>query len=261
MYFLADLTRRVMVPPSWSIQTSCLEIEYPKALKVPESNQSTQHPEALKSTKRTQMHPNAGTVKSSFSLSLAGCFGQDVYVLNLAYADDGSLNDLFKDPAHHCLVLLEDVDAAGTAHTREIEEDSDEAVTKSTKAEHGGATLSGLLNTIDGVASPEGQILAMTTNHIKYLDKALIRPGRADMKILFRLADKDMMTQLLYIIFKHSDDEPETENTHGEDEMSIESLVAAFISSVPKLGFSPAEIPTFLLQHRRSPHSAVDEAP
>ena len=51
-------------------------------------------------------------------------------------------------------------------------------------------TLSGLLNTLDGVASQEGRILIMTTNHAEKLDDALIRPGRVDKKLEFRLSDK-----------------------------------------------------------------------
>jgi chaperone BCS1 len=44
-------------------------------------------------------------------------------------------------------------------------------------------SLSALLNVIDGVASQEGRILIMTTNHAEWLDDALIRPGRVDMKL------------------------------------------------------------------------------
>lgn len=42
-------------------------------------------------------------------------------------------------------------------------------------------TFSGLLNTIDGVASSEERLLFMTTNHLDRLDSALIRPGRVDL--------------------------------------------------------------------------------
>lgn len=43
-------------------------------------------------------------------------------------------------------------------------------------------TFSGLLNALDGVASAEGRIVFMTTNHIELLDRALIRPGRVDLR-------------------------------------------------------------------------------
>jgi len=53
-----------------------------------------------------------------------------------------------------------------------------------------GISLSGLLNAIDGVASHEGRVLVMTTNHPEKLDDALIRPGRVDMQVEFSLATR-----------------------------------------------------------------------
>ena len=46
--------------------------------------------------------------------------------------------------------------------------------------------LSYLLNMLDGIHECSGRILIMTTNKIDVLDKALIRPGRIDIKINFQ---------------------------------------------------------------------------
>ena len=43
--------------------------------------------------------------------------------------------------------------------------------------------LSGLLNVLDGVVDCPGRIVVMTTNHVKKLDPALIRPGRVNKTI------------------------------------------------------------------------------
>lgn len=45
--------------------------------------------------------------------------------------------------------------------------------------------LSFFLNIIDGLNECSGRIIIMTTNRIDYLDKAIIRPGRIDIKINF----------------------------------------------------------------------------
>jgi len=45
--------------------------------------------------------------------------------------------------------------------------------------------LSFLLNMIDGLNECSGRIIIITTNRINFLDKALIRPGRIDLKIEF----------------------------------------------------------------------------
>jgi mitochondrial chaperone BCS1 len=52
------------------------------------------------------------------------------------------------------------------------------------------ASLSGLLNAIDGVAAQEGRLLFMTTNYCDHLDEALIRPGRIDMQFYIQKALK-----------------------------------------------------------------------
>ncbi|PQE19064.1 Mitochondrial chaperone BCS1 protein [Rutstroemia sp. NJR-2017a BBW] len=61
--------------------------------------------------------------------------------------------------------------------------------------------LSALLNVIDGVASQEGRILIMTTNHIEKLDEALIRPGRVDMSIHFDLASRENIEMIFKSIY------------------------------------------------------------
>lgn len=63
-------------------------------------------------------------------------------------------------------------------------------------ANDSGITMSGLLNAIDGVASQEGRVLIMTSNYPENLDDALIRPGRVDMKIEFKLASKQQIREL-----------------------------------------------------------------
>jgi ATP-dependent 26S proteasome regulatory subunit len=46
--------------------------------------------------------------------------------------------------------------------------------------------LSYLLNMLDGIHECSGRILIMTTNKLDVLDKALIRPGRIDIKLHFQ---------------------------------------------------------------------------
>lgn len=59
-----------------------------------------------------------------------------------------------------------------------------------------GISLSGLLNAIDGVASHEGRVLIMTTNHPEALDDALIRPGRVDLQVGFSNATREQAGEL-----------------------------------------------------------------
>jgi chaperone BCS1 len=208
-----------------------------------------------------------GTGKSSLSLSIAGYFGLDIYILNLSDINEGDLRTSFAELPRHCMILLEDIDAASPTRSRDTElKDSCQIVTSSPpqdEATQGVVSLSALLNVIDGVASQEGRVLIMTTNYIERLDEALIRPGRADRKVEFQLADKEMITQLFCVVFKHSEGDvahprkPQS-NVLLEEDKTVERLAKEFTAKVPKLEFSPAEILSFLLEHKQAPGEAID---
>ena len=113
-----------------------------------------------------------GTGKTSLVFALASYLGFSVHFLNLASVHgDDSLSMAFSSVRKDSILLLEDVDAAEVSRQKTDEDDV------------GCVSLSGLLNTIDGVASQEGRIVVMTTNHPDRLDTALKRPGRVDYHI------------------------------------------------------------------------------
>ena len=163
-----------------------------------------------------------GTGKTSLSFAIAGIFGLEIFCVSLT--NDPSLTEedlgqLFNNLPRRCVVLLEDIDSAGlvrrddSPETIDTSKDKRDANTqigveiakafksvqdKSDKnnKNNQGISLSGLLNAIDGVASHEGRVLVMTTNHPDKLDDALIRPGRVDMKVGFKLASRSQIRQL-----------------------------------------------------------------
>ncbi|KAK6598583.1 mitochondrial chaperone protein [Botrytis cinerea] len=70
-----------------------------------------------------------------------------------------------------------------------------------------GISLSGLLNIIDGVASHEGRVLVMTTNHPEKLDEALIRPGRVDCQVAFTNATRHQIKEIFERICPNQESE------------------------------------------------------
>jgi len=93
-------------------------------------------------------------------------------------------------------------------------------ITATRKETNKGISLSGLLNAIDGVASHEGRVLVMITNHPERLDDALIRPGRVDMKIGFTLATREQIKELFVRMYspdteEHSRPFPPATSTMG----------------------------------------------
>ncbi|KAK4252431.1 putative mitochondrial chaperone BCS1-B [Corynascus novoguineensis] len=167
------------------------------------------------------LHGPPGTGKSSLSLALAGFFKMRIYIVSLSSvtANEENLATLFAELPRRCVVLLEDIDTAGLTHTRDdaaqtnVADSTDNSNDTTTEPRAPGArgnpnqnttgrlSLSGLLNILDGVASQEGRVLIMTTNHIEKLDKALIRPGRVDMIVKFDRADASMTAQIFRAIY------------------------------------------------------------
>jgi chaperone BCS1 len=166
-----------------------------------------------------------GTGKSSISLALAGFFKMRIYIVSLSSvtSSEENLASLFSELPRRCVVLLEDIDTAGLTHTREdgnqvpnsdVAPNNTATPSKSRGQGNGNnnnntnnnqpigrLSLSGLLNILDGVASQEGRVLIMTTNHLEKLDKALIRPGRVDMIVKFDLADAEMTAAIFRAIY------------------------------------------------------------
>ncbi|KAI3528848.1 mitochondrial chaperone bcs1 [Colletotrichum abscissum] len=203
-----------------------------------------------------------GTGKSSLSMSVAGCFGLDIYVLSLAAMSDGQLGALFRELPQRCVVLLEDVDAVGTTQSRASDADDFDSRSEDSRRSSkslGAVSLSGLLNVLDGVASQEGRVLIMTTNHIEHLDEALIRSGRVDKKIEFQLADADVTRKIFNTVFQQSEEELSDLDNREDSNEEVRRLAGQFAALVPELEFSPADIFSFLLANRDSPSGALAE--
>lgn len=233
---------------------------------------------------------------------------------------------LFNNLPKRCIVLLEDIDTAGLVRT-DNDDEPESKLTNGTKDDttttadlmkevkkagrRGGArvivgsmmdgesntgiSLSGLLNAIDGVASHEGRVLVMTTNHPEKLDPALLRPGRVDMQIAFTLATKHQIREIFSKMYHFSDqpvgsagviqEKPPLTNgylhtngdtkgingsmgrispsasatNHHYSEDDIKSLADEFAEMVPEDKFSPAEVQSFLITKKKDPKQAMAE--
>lgn len=192
-----------------------------------------------------------GTGKSSLSFSIAGEFDLDIYIVSIPNTTDRNLKDLFDMLPDKCMVLLEDIDAVGMP--RSAAESDDIGDDKALLRRKSPVTLSGLLNTLDGVSSQEGRIVMMTTNHVDKIDEALIRPGRVDLKVEIELVNKDVMAQIFLYIYGHSDGGKDS----AIDMADVADQAARFAASLPESTFSQAEIISYLLQYRDRPDGAL----
>lgn len=126
-----------------------------------------------------------GTGKTSIVVALAGHLRRPICVLNIGSIEgDNQLFGAFRDAPTDALILIEDIDCAYPAHSRETA--SGEAAEPRSRV-----TKAGLLNALDGITTPDGRIFVMTTNYPERLDSALVRPGRADVHEKFEYFGTD----------------------------------------------------------------------
>jgi chaperone BCS1 len=172
------------------------------------------------------LHGPPGCGKSSLVTALAGELRLAICVLSLSHRglDDESLNSLLNTSPLRSIILLEDIDRAFTADSR--------------------VTMSGLLNALDGVAAQEGRIVFMTTNHIDRLDAALIRAGRADVKMEVPLLTRTQVAALFLKFFPDA--------TSG--------LLDGIVGIMGDRAVSAAQLQALLFKHRGSAEEAVAAA-
>lgn len=131
-----------------------------------------------------------GTGKTTLAMTIASHYDRPIYILNLATVEnDNALIDAFTSADPSCILLIEDIDTIHVTNERAPREAVTETEAQTPggqpSTEKKGITLSGLLNAIDGVASADGRLLIMTTNHPDHLDGALMRSNRVDRRWKF----------------------------------------------------------------------------
>jgi hypothetical protein len=100
-------------------------------------------------------------------------------------------------------------------------------------------TLNHLLNLIDGVNEGDGRVLIITTNHYNNIDPALIRPGRIDIDLEIKKANRIVIKELYKFLFNSDID-----NT--------------ILEKIPEYKYSCAEIINIFLK-KRNPESFISE--
>src|SRR6185437_14905932 len=130
-----------------------------------------------------------GTGKTLLAKAVAGEAGVPFFSMSAAEFVEmivgvgaARVRDLFKQAHEHApaIVFIDELDAIGRARGQV-------AIGGSSEQEQ---TLNQILTEMDGFSSREGIIVLAATNQPEVLDKALLRPGRFDRRVVVNLPDK-----------------------------------------------------------------------
>lgn len=222
------------------------------------------------------LHGPPGTGKTSFIVALAGHLGLSVCIVNLGISglNDQQLDQLLNNAPRNSILLMEDVDAA--------------LIKRKAGKSQGGSnnvTLSGILNALDGITAQEGSVVFMTTNHIRKLAPALIRPGRCDRRLLFDYADKHQIHGMFLKFFLsrsstgQANNEPKSSrpkstttvapDTDPKEQARKDAHDAMIYEIADKMtekitqsdSVTPAQLQGFFMLHRDHPETIVDKVP
>ena len=143
-----------------------------------------------------------GTGKTLLAKAVAGEAGVPFFSMSAAEFVEmivgvgaARVRDLFKEAREHApaIIFIDELDAIGRARGQV-------AIGGSSEQEQ---TLNQILTEMDGFSSREGIIVLAATNQPDVLDKALLRPGRFDRRIVVNLPDKNGREAILKVHTRH----------------------------------------------------------
>jgi len=179
-------------------------------------------------------HGVPGGGKTSLITALAGKYGRNVAYLQACHpdlSDDNLMAAIRRAPARS-IIVLEDIDGLFDKDRKK-------------KCASSPLTFSGLLNALDGIGNPAGQIFVLTTNFRDQLDEALIRNGRVDVHVEFTHAVDEQIAEMTRQFYPKASEE------------AVASLVAGLRAALDGKEISTAVIQHFFVTQRRN---TVEEA-
>ena len=138
--------------------------------------------------------------------SLAGSY----FVVMFVGVGASRVRDLFKDAQKQapCIIFIDEIDAIGKSRDSRFGGGNDERE----------QTLNQLLAEMDGFDTSKGLLVLAATNRPEVLDKALLRPGRFDRRII---VDKPDLKGRLETLKVHSKD------VHMDESVDLEAIALA----------------------------------
>ncbi|KAG8701447.1 hypothetical protein FRC11_012164, partial [Ceratobasidium sp. 423] len=184
---------------------------------------------------------------------------------------DTALAELISNTPARCILLYEDIDAAFIDRSARKQATS----IRGEPDNSAGVTLSGLLNTIDGVQAQESRLLLATTNHPERLDPALSRPLVSTGILPNVLEDTSNRVKLRYTMTRRYLMDVKIEYTHSTQWQAkelfrlfyrldletgkglLDKHAEEFASAVPTGKLSVAQLQGYLMRYKGEPEQAA----
>ena len=169
------------------------------------------------------LHGVPGTGKTSLIFSLASELKMNVAIMTFtSEMNDTILMRCFRRIPENCILVIEDIDTLFESRKKNDELKNN-------------ITFSGLLNTTDGIAHVDKQIIIMTTNYPLNLDSALKRPGRIDLSVEFKYSTKSQISTMFHKFLPKQKDN-----------------FKAFYNSIKRLKLTSAMLQQFFFSNRHN---------
>jgi DNA polymerase III delta prime subunit len=181
-------------------------------------------------------HGPPGNGKTSFINAIAGKYNLNVFLISFSVnITDEVFKKLISGLNKNSLLVMEDIDVlfqSGGGGGKNI-------------------TISTILNTLDGLARKNRIICIMSTNHFDVLTDVFKRPGRLDILVEFKNADKKCFEEMAEFMVKYHGD--------GEDGVVKDYIKMAgdFYDEIAYLNPSRALAQKFLFENRTKPINEI----
>lgn len=179
-------------------------------------------------------HGPPGNGKTSFINAIAGKYNLNIFLISFSVnITDEVFKKLISGLNKDSLLVMEDIDV----------------LFQSGGVGSGGGgkniTMSTILNTLDGLARKNRIICIMSTNHFDVLTDVFKRPGRLDMLIEFKNADKKCFEEMAEFMVKYHG-----EGEGGEKNGDYIKMAGDFYDDIAFLNPSRALAQKFLFENR-----------
>lgn len=193
-----------------------------------------------------------GTGKTSIIKAICSEMDMKLGICNLScITNDRVLMNLMNDNINNGIIIMEDIDACmDSGVSKRVTNDDTNVDAKEDQSNNKivensmGVTLSGLLNALDGIQTPEKQIFILTTNHPEKLDHALLRKGRIDVHMKFEYMEADMVKEMFLKFFP-------------EEKKSANKVAKALTADGP---VQPAIIQGMFFEYAKDPKAFIKSA-